>query len=496
MPHSTFISAPRLLTLILPVSLAVTGAAAAQTSNAAGKVPITASSDRAKELYIKGRTLQENLRAHEAREVLIDAAAAEPKFALAHYTLAQTAPTAKEFFEHLKHAVALADKVSEGERLMILGLEAGANADPRKQLEYYTELVGKYPQDERGHFLLGGAYFGQQDYPKAIEQYEASVKAAPDYAPAYNLLGYAHRQAGNFGEAENAFKKYIELIPQDPNPYDSYAELLMKMGRFDESIAMYRKALSVDPHFAASFVGIASNLMYQNKYQASRDEAQKLYDAARNDGERRAAMFSQTVTYLAEGKNGEALKKLDQQYALGAKINDAAAMAGDATFIGNVLLEIGKPDEAAKRFDQALQVTQASDLSQEVKDNASLIHHFNLGRVDLRKGNVRSAKTHADVFARRVDASGNSFQIQLAHELAGSIALQEKDYDRALSELAKANPQNPYDLYRIALAYEGKGDQAKAREMYQKAANINTLPGLNHGFVREKTRKMKVASVE
>jgi tetratricopeptide (TPR) repeat protein len=490
MKHSSVVA----LTLAVAVSASVP--AKAQTANTDGKVTITASSETTKQNYLKGRALQENLRAHDAHEALVKVVAAEPGFALGHYTLAQVAPTAKEFFEHLNHAVALADKVSEGERLMIIGLQAGANADPKKQLDHYTKLVAKYPNDERGHFLLGGAYFGQQDYPKAIEQYQASVEAAPDYAPAYNLLGYAHRQAGQFPEAEAAFKKYIELIPKDPNPYDSYAELLMKMGRFDESIAMYRKALSVDPHFAASFIGISSNLLYQGKHQASRAEAKKLYNAARNDGERRAAMFNETVAYIDEGKFDQALKSLEQQYALGAKINDAAAMAGDATFMGNVFLEVGKPDEAQKRFDQALQVQESSNLSQEVKDNAKLVHHFNLGRVALRKGDVAGAKTHAAAFTKGTAALGNSFQIQQAHQLVGSIALQEKDFERALAELAQSNQQDPYNLYRVGLAYEGKGDQAKAREMFQKAANINTLPGLNHGFVREKTRKMKVAAAE
>ncbi len=488
MTHSSVVA----LTLAAALSAAVP--AEAQTANTEGKVTITASSDSIKQSYIKGRTLQENLRAHDSHELLVKVAAAEPGFALAHYTLAQVSPSAKEFFTHLNHAVALADKVSEGERLMILGLQAGANADAKKQLEYYTELVAKYPRDERAHFLLGGSYFGQQDYPKAIEQYQASVEIAPDYAPAYNILGYAHRQAGQFAEAEAAFKKYIELIPQDPNPYDSYAELLMKMGRFDESIAMYRKALSVDPHFAASFIGISSNLLYQGKHQASRAEAKRLYDAARNDGERRAALFNETVAYIDEGKNDQALKSLDRQYALGEKINDAAAMAGDATFMGNVLLESGKPDEALKRFDQAVKIQEGSNLSPEVKDNAKLIYHFNLGRVALRKGDVAGAKTHADAFSKGTTALGNPFQIQLAHQLTGMIALQEKDFERALAELAQANQQDPYNLYRTGQAYEGKGDQAKAREMYQKAANINTLPGLNHGFVREKTRKMKVAA--
>ena len=109
------------------------------------KIPVTTASAEARQEYLKGRTLGENLRAHDSREVLKRAAAKDPAFALAHYSLALNSPTAKEFFDHLKQAVKLAGKASEGERLMILGLEAGANANPEKQRAYYEELVAAYP---------------------------------------------------------------------------------------------------------------------------------------------------------------------------------------------------------------------------------------------------------------------------------------------------------------------------------------------------------------
>ena len=106
------------------------------------------------------------------------------------------------------------------------------------------------------------------------------------------MLGYSERNLSNYAEAENAFKKYIELIPDDPNPYDSYAELLMKEGKYEESIVQYRKALSIDPNFVASFLGISTNDNYLGKYEDARKELQTLYDKARNDGEKRAALFA------------------------------------------------------------------------------------------------------------------------------------------------------------------------------------------------------------
>jgi tetratricopeptide (TPR) repeat protein len=479
--------------VVLAVATILVGynAAHAQTSGGSGKIPVTTSSVEAKQQYVKGRTLGENLRAHDSREFLTRAAAKDPGMALAHYSLALNAPTAKDFFEHLKRAVALADKASEGERLMILGLQAGANADTKLQRDYYERLAAAYPGDERGHFLLGGAYFGQQDYAKAIREYEKSVELAPDYAPAYNLLGYAHRANGEFGQAEQAFKKYIALIPNDPNPYDSYAELLMKMGRFDESIAMYRKALATDPHFANSRFGIASNLMYQGKPEEGRAELWKLYQEARNDGERRTALFGAAVIYADEGKLDQALAELKKEYAVAEKIDDDAAMAADLVAMGDVALEAGKPDDARKFYVSSLEMQERSDLSPEVKQDAKLNHHYNLGRAALRAGDLAAAREHAKAFLSGATAKNNRGEILQAHELSGAIAIQEKKYDQALEELRRGNQQDPYTLYRLGLAYQGKGDQARAADFFRQAADQHTLPTLNYAFVRAKAKKMK-----
>ncbi len=491
MPHFTA-RAPRLSSLALAALAVAAPTLAAQTAQPAGKVPLSTASAEAKADYLKGRTLQENLRAHESRDFMRRAIAKDPNFAMAHLNLANSAPTGTEFFEHLGHAAALVPKVSPGERLIIQAAQAGANADAAKALQLLQQLVAEYPQDERAHFQLGGAYFGRQDFDKAIEQYRRATAIASDYSPAYNIVGYAYRTQGRYGEAEESFKKYIELIPDDPNPYDSYAELLMKMGRFDESIAQYRKALEQNPQFPPSYIGIAVNLMFQGKYDASRAESGKLYAGARNDGEKRASMFQNTVSYVEERKFPQALAELDKQYALGAATNDAAGMAGDAVFMGNVLLETGKPADALKKYEQAVQVTQASDLDAQIKENSKVLHRYNAARVALASKDLATAKREGETFMQASQAAQNPFQIRLGHEVAGMIALEEKNYDAALTHLAQANQQDPYNLYRQGLAYQAKGDGAKAKEMFKRAVEFNQLPTLNSAFVRAKAGKPKV----
>ncbi len=219
------------------------------------------------------------------------------------------------------------DKVSEGEKLLILANGAGVSGDVVKQKEYLEKLVATYSNDERAQYNLASYYFGQQELDPAVEHLKKATDLAPNYSPAYNLLGYAYRQQGRDGDAEQAFKKYVELIPNDPNPYDSYAELLLKMGRFDDSITQYRKALSIDPHFMSSHFGIAADQMYLERPVEATAELQKMADQSRNELELRTAFFGMAVVAADEGKLEQALQAMDKEYAVAEKKNDVALMA-------------------------------------------------------------------------------------------------------------------------------------------------------------------------
>jgi len=462
--------------------------ATAPTPAGGGKIPVTTSSAEARAEFLQGRDMAEKLLITDSNAHFAKAASLDPSFAWAELSLATSAPTGKEFFEHLNKAVSLADKASNGERLLILATEAGANNNAVKQKEYLDQLVAAYPDDERAHFNLGGYYFGQQEYPKAIEHYKKATELAPTYSTAFNILGYAYRQNADYANAEKAFQKYIELIPKDPNPYDSYAELLLKMGRFDDSVTQYRKALSIDPNFVNAHQGVAMDLLYLGQPDQAAAELQNITKKARTDGERRTALFALTAVHIDGGKMAKALEDVDKQYALGEKTNDVPAMAFDNQLKGNILLEMGKPDQANGEFERGLKLVEGSNLSQEIKENAKLVHHYNLARVALGKKDLAGAKSQADDFRKGAATSKNPAQAKQAHELDGIIALAEKHYDKAVAELQQANQQNPQNLYRLCQAYQGKGDAEKAKESCAKAANFNSLPQINYAFIRTKAK--------
>ena len=475
-----------LLFVIISLMLLWMGCTTQDTS----KIPITTSSNEALKLFIQGRDLFERLQGQESLQYFDQAIEIDSNFAMAYLYSSFSQPTITGFFEQLNKAVALEDKVSPGEQLWIQGVEQGANAFPMQQQDTYKQLVEMYPNDERAHTNLGNNYFGQQEYLKAVDEYKQVLAINPNFAPVYNQLGYSYRFLGNYDEAEKAFQKYIELVPDAPNPYDSYAELLMKQGKFEASIEQYQKALEKDPNFVASHVGIATDYNFLGEYDQAQAQLQKLFYIARNEGEQRAARFAMTVSYADQGNYDKALDELQWQFELGKKTNDVPNMSGDLITMGNILMAEDKYDQAQAKFDQANSIMQASDMAPEVKENTARAYLFNSAWVALEKNNLKKAKELAQKFRDQAQAVDNTFQIWLAHQIWGMIALKEKNYETAIDELLQSNLQNPSNMYRLALAYQGHGDVDEAKIYFQNAAHDNTLNSLQYALVRHKAEKM------
>jgi tetratricopeptide (TPR) repeat protein len=455
-----------------------------------GKIAITTTSSEAKEDFLKGRDLFEKLRARESLQYFEAAIAKDNKFAMAYYYHSLANPINKGFFEDLNNAVANVDNVSQGEKLIILALKDAVDGNQKQQEEHLKKLVELYPGDERAQWQLGQFYFGQQKFDLAVEHLKKSTEISPEYSNSYNMLGYSYRSLEDYANAEKAFKKYIELIPGDPNPYDSYAEMLSKQGRYEESIAQYKKALEINPGFFNSRMGISNNLILMNKQNDAVENCDDAYNMAKNDGERRFALFTKAVAYVDEGNTMAALQTMQDEFNIAKKNNDAGNMNGDLNTMGNILFEEGKYDEAKAKFLEAVAVIENSNLAQVVKDNTKNLGKYNVGRVALMSGYKKDAAKLANDFMTTAQMNNNTFQIWLSHFFNGLIALSDKDYKEAISEFEKSNLQNPQTFYYLAVAYSKDGNIIEAKKYAEKCSNFNALVNINQAFVRNKAKEM------
>lgn len=452
-----------------------------------GKIQISTDSQEAREKFVQGRELADKLRIQDARPLLEQAVALDTNFAQGYWQLSQVQASAAGFFENLERARNHMSSASEGERLLIESTDAGVNGETPRQEEILKRLVQLFPQDERAHNQLGNFYFGQQKWDNAISEYEKAIAIDSSYSQPYNQMGYAYRFTEHFDKAEVAFRKYIELIPDDPNPYDSYAELLLKTGRHDESIVQYEKALSYDPTFGASYVGIATNLDMMGRHEEARARLQQFYDKAEDDGQRRNALVNMAGSYIDEGSYVKALETVEKMFQIASGHGDYSNMSGDANLMGNILLDMGRYDEALKRFEESVVLQgKAENVSPRVVELARFNHQYDAGRVAALSGDIEKAKQLLTSYQQQAESNKNPFQIWQAYQLAGIIAMQEKDWDNAVANLQKANPLNPYNFYLLSVAHSGKGDAENAKAFADKAVNFNGVGNVFQAMARQK----------
>jgi hypothetical protein len=103
-----------------------------------------------------------------------------------------------------------------------------------------------------------------------------------------------------------------------------------------------------------------------------------------------------------------------------------------------------------------------------------------------------SARPRAVAYTEQVAAKKLPFEVRRQHELAGLIALADKQYAAAAGELAQANQRDPRVLYHAALALQGAGDAKAARAMAARAADFNGLSFI-YGYVLTKAKSLAAA---
>lgn len=449
----------------------------------AEKMPITTASEEARAAYLQGRQLFDDLRFTDAHQYYLEAVQADPGFAMAHLRVANTSSTAQDFFAALRSAVETANSCSDAEKMQIRAFEAGVNGNPEVQRSQLEALVNAYPRDERAHNAYAIFLFGQQEYESAIAEYQAATSINPDFAPPYNQLGYALRTVGDYERAEDAFRTYTELIPNQPNPYDSYAELLMKMGRYEESIANYERALDVDPNFVASYIGISNNQMFMSAMDEARETLAGLEEIARTDGERRQACTWAAVSYLHENDIEKALIEVQRRFDIAAETDDRAAISADLNMMGDILLNAGRAEEAAEKYEASVEMMKTSDATDDVKLATVRNHTHDMARVALERGDFAVASELASSYREAVSGPNIRFEVQQSHELAARIALAQEDPQKALADLEQANQQNPEVLLLEARAHLQSGDKVAARTACEEVVDFNQL-SVNLAYVR------------
>jgi tetratricopeptide (TPR) repeat protein len=342
-----------------------------------------------------------------------------------------------------------------------------------------------FPDDKRIQLRVGNYYAGVGDWTRAAKHFERAAALDPDFAAAQNQLGYARMSTGDMGGAEKALRRYVELRPNAPNAHDSLAEFLMKEGRFDDSISSYQKALAIDPSYSSAWNGIGHCHVLRGRYAEARDAYAKSSAVAPDLNGKLLARHWRTVSYVHEGKTGEAVGSFDELRSFADE--NGAPFSAIWTHLNAawVLVEADAVGAAAAQLDAAARRIGNPSLPAPGRAGVEIavqrMRVMALARIHAFEEARALAQKNAAAAAARQDEGAQRW-------LAGVLAWTEVEAgnpDAALGNAARAVRDNAWTIYVEALARERKGEAAEARKGFAQVARWNQND-LGYALVRNK----------
>ena len=387
--------------------------------NAAARAALPSNPEAAR-LYAEGLARLHILDAAGARDLLMQAVAAETKFPLSHMALASA--------------------------WKMLGYDQKAKPEAKKGFD----LSSKLPRGDR--LLIEGRYHeisGEMD--EAVSAYRGLFALFPDSLEDGLILAEAQTTAGKPADALatiDALRKLPEPLSQDPRIDLRHAGVLMYQGNGKDAVLpVIRRA--------------------EEKAQA---QGMPLVMA-------KARMMECSTLVFSAGEHERAAQACEESQRVFAAAGNAADTAAAARYLGDIRLHQGNLAEALAQFQQALKIDQDAQNARGIavsSNETALVYET---RGDLRM----AEKFYRESYLWFLKAGHRKNASILASNLGGILLLQGKFKDaedilqRALALAHESGSKDPEVAVRRNLSELAvlRGNFADAIEKTQAIRNLN-----------------------
>ena len=195
-----------------------------------GANTITSSSPEAFKYYSIGRKFHAQAEYRKAIELMEQAVAIDPEFAMAYRAMAAAnyvlgyRTKAKEMWQK---ALEFKNRLSDRERYLIeADLYGRSEQTYDKSLIAYEKLLEIYPDDTIARNNLALVYWDMGEFQKAIEHFEICINTYKTLlAVTYTNLASGYRTLGLYDKAKETYEEYLENFPDNASIRRSLAIL-------------------------------------------------------------------------------------------------------------------------------------------------------------------------------------------------------------------------------------------------------------------------------
>lgn len=323
------------------------------------------------------------------------------------------------------------------------------------------------------HHRLALYYLDQGHYERALTEARRAVREDAGDASSYLVMAMAELGLERPEAAVAAIGQAILADPGNPQYYATLRQVCLEEKRFDLGRQILDQVLAVHPdnRLAQSSLGWA--------YAQLDDEAQArqwLEQAAQGDSTATFAQVQLARFHMRHQRYGEAARILEE--ALLQVPGDSAALLA----LGECQLQQGAPDEARRRFNEALE--HSDEPGSTANQIAALCYDQGLRRLAI------------EYYELALKQGPQPPAAALLNNLAWTYGEENINLDQALElslQAVKSDADNPVylDTYAELLFRRGQGDRAVA--LMRRALEIEPEGGEQRQYLEGQLRKFEQA---
>ncbi|HEV7606578.1 MAG TPA: tetratricopeptide repeat protein [Steroidobacteraceae bacterium] len=450
------------------------------------EIPVTTSSAEAKLAFDAGQAALDRGDAAEANELFRTAVGVDPSFTYAWVNLSNVAFSTEEFNAALRGGEQGAARSSDGEHKLLEFNKLFLTNNFDAQLTLAKQLTDKYPNSPRAWMLLAGAQAALNKFDDQRATLAKLIELAPWFSPAPFTLGasYLFNEPRDFEKAEKYYRQAISAAPGNDMYYWSLGDVYRGSNKLEDARRYYKLALQLDPKDPTAPL----KLGHVDSFLGNFDEARKDYDRGIEAGGAANAGFLvpfKSLTWVYAGEPAKAIQSLEKLVAdidgFGAgKDQVLNAKIGALTTAAQIAFHQGLNEDAERILAMRTALMRENAKVVGTPEFANILETqiaFFDGQLAACKGDYKTATKLAQKTAELVAGENNPRKMEPYHELLGLIALRQKSYKKAVTELRLADQTQLHNKYLLAQALEGAGSKDEALKLYKEVSvnNFNTV---------------------
>jgi tetratricopeptide (TPR) repeat protein len=460
-------------------------------------MPITSSSDEARELFIEGREYLENYRSTKADSMFRKALELDPNFALAQLLLIDQTGVPK--------AMRLAEFVTEGEKMMIKAYFNYLTGKLDLCNIYLDSLIEIHPADKHC-FYFAGLLYSNRDPESAIDYFDQAIRKDRYFAPPYCGIALQQIELGGHVQAQEWFYKYFGLYSESGYAHIAYGNLLMKLGMEEDAIDQFKKALSVDPLqiyaynniiFACIELGdFARAFDYCNALEKDPNNQITVRELFTISNRQRVLPLKAIISFISGDFEGS-LRHIDSWLIISKESLDYLSLLYTMNLKAWYAFRAGKPENALEILNEAIYLGETMDLDPDLKRSRIMWLKGTISVIYGNRGNLPEAERYFNEAKEMVRARDNSITDKNFLRLyEGILEIHRGNYENAICILhLAADRTSVSNQFYLAKAYDLSGKKQEAINYYRLASQ-STNPYFTGLFYNESKDRIRILENE